>query len=87
MIVVDWHKGAVMPLYPVAVANTRLIGRQLRLLLQRLMREAGLQLNKVHMVGHSLGAHTSGYTGRDLKGQLYRITGRFQSLLQSEFRM
>ena len=75
MITVDWRKGAVMPFYTTAVANTRLVGRQLRLLLQRLMQEAGLRLDRVHLIGHSLGAHVSGYTGRDLKGQLYRITG------------
>ncbi|XP_076462116.1 pancreatic lipase-related protein 2-like [Babylonia areolata] len=74
VIVVHWQEGARMPMYPNAVANTRLVGRQLRLLLVKLVEEAGLQLDRTHLVGHSLGAHTSGYAGRDLEGQLYRIT-------------
>ena len=76
VIVVDWGRGARMPFYQNAVANTRLVGTQLRLLLLKLEEEAGLRLDTVHLIGHSLGAHTSGYTGRDLDKQLRRITGK-----------
>ena len=70
-----WGPGANF-FYDQSVANTRLVAKQLRLLLQRLMREAGLQLKDVHLIGHSLGAHISGDTGRQLGGQIGRITGR-----------
>ena len=71
---VGWGPGANFG-YDQAVANTRLVAKQLRLLLQRLMREAGLKLKDVHLIGHSLGAHTSGDTGRQMGGQIGRITG------------
>ncbi|KAK7491933.1 hypothetical protein BaRGS_00016779, partial [Batillaria attramentaria] len=74
IIVVDWGHGAGGGYGP-AVANTRLVGAQLHLLLQRLVREAGLKLDSLHLIGHSLGAHISGYAGRRLHGQIGRITG------------
>ncbi|CAG2120436.1 unnamed protein product [Medioppia subpectinata] len=35
----------------------------------------GLSLSKVHIIGHSLGAHTSGFVGHAFNGQIARITG------------
>jgi hypothetical protein len=57
------------------VANTRVVAVQLRLLMLRLVKEAGLDLKDVHFIGHSLGAHTSGDAGRQLNGAVGRITG------------
>ncbi|CAG2101976.1 unnamed protein product [Medioppia subpectinata] len=37
--------------------------------------KSGLDLDKVHIVGHSLGAHISGLTGKAFNGQIGRITG------------
>nr|KAG5703235.1 hypothetical protein BaRGS_034146 [Batillaria attramentaria] len=50
VIVVGWENGAKLPYYDQAVANTRLVGRQLRLVMERLVRVAGLDLMDVHVV-------------------------------------
>ncbi|XP_078317695.1 pancreatic lipase-related protein 2-like [Crassostrea virginica] len=74
VIIVAWGRGATAPNYNQAVSNTRMVGTQLRLIIDMLVR-AGGQVGDMHLVGHSLGAHTAGYTGRLLHGRLGRITG------------
>lgn len=74
MILVDWGNGAAFPNYPQAVANVRMVGTQLYLLIKKLVK-AGTTLQNVHCVGHSLGAHLCGHAGAMLEGKLRRITG------------
>lgn len=67
VIVVDWHKGSVPP-YTQAVANIRLVGAITAYLLSDIARYTGEQkLNRVHCIGHSLGAHMCGYVGYTLQ--------------------
>lgn len=72
----DWEAGATLPNYVRASANTRLIGKQLALLMKNLQNYKGLNLERVHLIGFSLGAHVSGFAGSELPG-LRRITGWF----------
>lgn len=37
--------------------------------------EGDLDLNSVHILGHSLGAHIAGFAGAKLSGKIGRITG------------
>lgn len=74
VIIVAWGKGATAPNYNQAVSNTRMVGTQLRLIIDMMVR-AGGKVSDMHLIGHSLGAHTAGYTGRLLHGRLGRITG------------
>lgn len=74
VICIDWEAGASLPNYVRASANTRLVGKKLALLLKNLQKHKGLNLNRVHLIGFSLGAHVSGFTGSELPG-LKRITG------------
>lgn len=73
VIVVDWAGGS-LPLYTQATANTRLVGLEVAFLVRKLQKNYGLRPEDVHMIGHSLGAHTAGYAG-ELIPKLGRITG------------
>lgn len=56
-----------------ATANTRVVGLEVAYLVAKLG-EHGLKPEDVHIIGHSLGAHTAGYAGERIPG-LGRITG------------
>lgn len=74
VICVDWENGATLPNYVKASANTRLVGKQLALLLKGLLDINKISLRTTHLVGFSLGAHVAGFAGAEL-GNLSRITG------------
>lgn len=80
VILVSWE-GGNQGLYEKAVANTKIVARQLTVLLYYLASLNGFELrdtkflNKFNLVGHSLGAHISGFTGKDLSGEVGRIIG------------
>lgn len=79
VIIVDWGGGSSPP-YHQAVANIRLVGAITAHIVHMVYEELKLpNLDKVHMMGHSLGAHTCGYTGytlqKDFGLMLGRITG------------
>ncbi|XP_063992113.1 pancreatic triacylglycerol lipase-like isoform X2 [Diachasmimorpha longicaudata] len=74
VIIVDWAGGS-LPLYTQATANTRLVGLEIAHLVKHLQTNYGLDTSDVHLIGHSLGAHTAGYAGERLEGQIGRITG------------
>ncbi|XP_071874686.1 pancreatic lipase-related protein 2 isoform X1 [Bombus fervidus] len=74
VIIVDWGGGS-LPLYTQATANTRLVGLEIAHLVKHLQTNYGLDPNDVHLIGHSLGAHTAGYAGEKMGGKVGRITG------------
>jgi len=75
VIVVNWEKGAKTNLiYGQAVANTRVVGAQIALLINRLREKVGVLPSSMHIIGHSLGSHIAGYAGERLRN-LARITG------------
>lgn len=79
VVIVDWGGGSSPP-YTQAVANIRLVGAIAAHVIHMIYQECGLpNLDRVHMIGHSLGAHLSGYAGytlqREFGLQLGRITG------------
>lgn len=81
VVVVDWgHAEASKPPYVKAVANTRLVGAVVAHIIHLIYEELKMQnLDKVHLIGHSLGSHISGYAGytlqKDFNLQVGRITG------------
>ncbi|XP_031827006.2 uncharacterized protein LOC116424575 [Nomia melanderi] len=70
IVCVDWGPGSAVPNYVRAAANTRLVGRQLA----KLIRSLNVPLEKVHLIGFSLGAHVAGFAGAEL-ANVSRITG------------
>jgi pimeloyl-ACP methyl ester carboxylesterase len=74
VIFVDWSKGAREINYLRAVANTRVVGAQVAQLLKILTTVYDVDPINVHIIGHSLGAHTAGYVGEYLDN-IGRITG------------
>lgn len=79
VIVVSWKDGS-HEVYNQAVLNTRVAARQITLLIYYLALVKGFNpydqgyLNKIHIVGHSLGGHIAGFVGDDFRGRIGRIT-------------
>ncbi|XP_046641911.1 pancreatic lipase-related protein 2-like isoform X2 [Daphnia pulicaria] len=73
VIIVHWGGGANTN-YDHAHANIRLVGLEVAFLVNTMIVELGVKASDVHLIGHSLGAHTAGYAGEKIF-QLGRITG------------
>lgn len=84
VIVIDWGLGSNPP-YNQAVANIRLIGNIAAHFIKEMMVQLQMtHLDNVHMIGHSLGAHLSGYTGSTLSNDLNVTIGRITGLDPAE---
>lgn len=87
VIIVAWpggnSRGKIMISYEDAVANTRVVARQISSLLYYIGKLNGnitITQNpnvtrNIHLIGHSLGAHISGFVGKDFEGSIGRIVG------------
>ena len=75
VITVDWKTPmlVVLPNYEAAAANTVIVAAVTTQLLQAMIRN-GAKPQSIHLIGHSLGAHISGYIGRDIPS-IARISG------------
>ena len=73
MIAVDWEWGAKR-MYQNSAANTQVAAAETARLLEALIEQRNSSARDIHLIGHSLGAHTSGYVGKRLKG-IGRISG------------
>ena len=74
VFVVDWAGGAKKIVYYKAVANTRVVAALIVQFIQALEAHARTKPADITLIGHSLGAHISGYVGEDIHG-IGRITG------------
>lgn len=83
VLIVNWIGGAGPP-YAQAVANTRLVGAMLARLASQLINIGKILPAKMHMIGHSLGAHTAGYAGYTLRLRYHHTLGRITGLDPAE---
>lgn len=74
VIVVDW-RGAANAGYNTAANAVPSVGQHLGDFITWLIRNGGGNMNQVHLVGFSLGAHVVGNAGRRVGGQVSRVTG------------
>ena len=74
VVLVCWKYGAGSMWYPNSAANTRVVGAEVALLIDRLKKEGGMYADKTWCIGFSLGAHTCGFAG--YRTQIQRITGQ-----------
>ena len=81
---VDWKTGADIgfddiikfwTIYRQASQNTRVVAKQLHLLLEQLHDEVSLEYDKMHLIGHSLGAQTAGLASAYISDGIGRISG------------
>uniref|UniRef100_A0AC11CLV0 Pancreatic lipase related protein 3 n=1 Tax=Ovis aries TaxID=9940 RepID=A0AC11CLV0_SHEEP len=68
----DWINGSLQ--YIPAVNNLRVVGAEVAYFIDVLVKKFGYSASKVHLIGHSLGAHLAGEAGSRTPG-LGRITG------------
>ncbi|XP_011882368.1 PREDICTED: phospholipase A1-like [Vollenhovia emeryi] len=67
---VDWRQGACtggLPTYDNAVTNTVEVGRRVAGFAEKLVNECHVPLNNIIFIGHSLGAHVSGFAAKEIK--------------------
>lgn len=75
VISVDWAAGSLTPEYYIINGRVPVVGEDVSKLILFLQHTTGLTPNLVHIIGHSLGAHVAGFTGKKLNGTIARITG------------
>ncbi|XP_076231290.1 lipase member H [Calliopsis andreniformis] len=73
VILVDWGEIAININYIYVSSQVPAIGKALAESLEKLSKV--INLNTVHVIGHSLGAHIAGHMGRHMNVTLSRITG------------
>eukprot|EP00057_Strongylocentrotus_purpuratus_P003673 XP_003727118.1 PREDICTED: pancreatic triacylglycerol lipase [Strongylocentrotus purpuratus] len=85
VIMVDWEEGAGRYNYAQSRANTRVVGLDIGKLIG-VLKSKGASYGSMHMIGHSLGAHTAGYAGESVSG-IGRLTARTPGFLPKRRRI
>ncbi|XP_065094598.1 pancreatic lipase-related protein 2 [Ochlerotatus camptorhynchus] len=73
ILAADWANIASKP-YPIARELTRALGYRIGSILSTFVANMNISYDRVHVIGHSLGAHIAGNIGKYFGGKLSRIT-------------
>lgn len=76
VFVVDWGRLSAIPCYVAAVNNMKPVAKCMAIMLTHL-RSAGLNIDQLTCVGHSLGAHLCGMMANYLPFRMHRIIGMY----------
>jgi len=77
VICVDWMQFSFDLMYSSAKINVKYIGYDIAKVVNILTNNMNVGSKNIHLIGHGLGAHIVGYTGKKLSGQIPRITGTY----------
>ncbi|CAN8020203.1 unnamed protein product, partial [Ixodes persulcatus] len=82
VILVDWRGSASQLNYIQSAGDTALVGRQISVLVQGLMKSYpdALKASDVHAIGHSLGAGAVGFFAKHFKNSTGNLIGRISAL-------
>lgn len=79
VIAVDWSKYA-SGTYSKAYKSAKPVGESIADLVMKLSQDLGIPLSKFHLIGHSLGAHISGFAGKKVLAVTGQKIGRISGL-------
>lgn len=75
VFVVDWGKGSMTPNYPGARGRVGYVGQVTAQFID-FLNTRGMSFSSVVVIGHSLGSHVAGFTGKQVKrGKIAAIVG------------
>ncbi|XP_037821227.1 phospholipase A1 VesT1.02-like [Lucilia sericata] len=75
IIIVDWARARLVD-YVTSVLAVPRVGEKVASMVDYLVKEHGMSLDTLYVIGHSLGAHVAGYCGKNVKtGQVHAIIG------------
>ncbi|ESP04956.1 hypothetical protein LOTGIDRAFT_98299, partial [Lottia gigantea] len=82
VIIVNWQEGAkfLWEVYRGAAINTRIVGRKTAELIQAISKKLNIPPSDIHLIGHSLGAHCCGFTGKNVQRLMGQRIGRISAL-------
>lgn len=78
VIVVGWSQAGWE--YTLAAAQVKKVGKYVASIIMQLIQDRKTELDKIHIVGHCLGAHVAGFTGKKIKKQLISPIARITAL-------
>jgi len=82
---VKWSRWYLTFNYLAERLKVKQVGHETAKMLKFITKNMKNGMDKVHLIGHSLGAQIVGYCGEKLNGEIPRITGKFYEVVKVEW--